>query len=264
MKPNSFSFRRFALLARIHYVENRQNYLYGIGIYALFMAYSIWRALDPDNPSMNAFEASTLFVSFCTPVLVAKHSFSAYYQPGKQIEALTLPATQGEKFLFVTLNTLLLSTLVIATFEIAASLVAPTLLAKGDVSIYQSAIIVGHWFRGLDEFIPIALLLLGSSVLACTMARKGNVGKPMLLIWSLVALLHLLPVILFHNGLGTSTGEINIPHFTATLEHLFTVGGTQIEFHTERLLWPQVWHTLIVPTILLIAAWFRFSEYETK
>lgn len=259
----SFSLGRVALLARKHYTENRQSYLIYVGIYLLFMAFSLWRALEPELPSMAAFESSLLFVSLVTPILAAKYSFSNYYQTGKQIDAFTLPATTGEKFLFATLNTLLLSALSIGIMEVAASLVAPESFEACEVSISYSYI-AGHWFGGLTEFLQLSAMFFAVSILACTMAHKGNVAKPMFAIWGVILLLHFLPIILFHDGYGTSVGEINIPHFSSTLEHLYTVGDTQIEFFTERFFLPEAWHSLIIPVILLVAAWFRFREYETK
>lgn len=259
----TFSFRRFALLARKHYSENRQSYLISAGIYLLFLAFALWRALDPEVPSMAFFESALLFVAFITPILAAKYNFTNYFQAGKQIEAFTLPATASEKFLFATLNSLLLTALAVVVFEVSASLVAPESFESCKYSIDYSYI-AGHWFGGLTEFLQISIMFFATSVLACTMAHKGNVAKPMLLIWAVIVLLHFLPVVLFHNGYGTSVGEINVPHFTSTLNHLYTVGDTQIEFHAERLFWPQVWHTFVIPAVMLVAAWFRFREYEAK
>lgn len=259
---NRFSFRRFWLLARKHYTENRQNYLIIAGIYALLLAYGIWACLRGDYPSLDAFEVMVIFAFIVTPILSAKMNFTPYVYTGKQMEGFTLPATQGEKFLFAVLNTILLTALAVTFIEVPASILHSHIDFAPDWS--NGSTLVGVWFSGLAPLVEVSLIFFSTAVLACTMAHKGNVAKPMFLIWAVLILIHAFPVLLLPAGDGASVAQLNVPFFTALFESSLTVGGTQLEFETAPLFSLAHWHTFVLPTMLVVAAWFKFKEYQVK
>ncbi len=259
---NRFSFRRFWLLARKHYTENRQNYLVIAGIYALMLAYGIWACLRGNYPSLDAFEVMVIFAFIVTPIWSAKMNFTPYVYTGKQLGGFTLPATQGEKFLFAVLNTILLTALAVALIEIPASILHSHIDFVPDWS--NGSTLVGVWFSGLAPLVEVSLIFFSTAILACTMAHRGNVGKPMFLIWGVLILIHALPILLLPQGDGTSIAELNVPSFTALFEGELWSGKTLLAFESERLITPALWHTFVLPAILLVSAWFKFKEYQVK
>ena len=258
----TFSLSRFALLARKHYTENRTNYLLGAGGYLLFLLLGLYGALRSELPSMNMLETIVIFVGFFVPIVIAKMSFVPYIWTNRQVEAFTLPATRGEKFLFATVNTFAVSALAIAGIEVAASLAAPDVYVEvGDVLLGHSHV-VGHWFAGLSEMLAVATMFAIIAIFACTMARKGNVAVPMFTTWGAVALLYALPTILLHNGDGLSVASMDFPAFIATFNNHIEVGETVLEYTTDKLVQPHWLFGLVVPAVLLVAAWFKFREKD--
>lgn len=259
---NRFSLSRFWLLARKHYTENRQNYLIFAGIYALVLAYGIWACLRGDYPSMDALEVSVIFAFICTPILGAKMNFTPYIYTGKQMGGFSLPATQGEKFLFAVLNTIFLTALAVSCIEVPASILHSHIDFVPDWS--NGSTLVGVWFAGLAPLVEVSLIFFSTSVLACTMAHRGNAAKPMFLIWGVLILIHAIPILLLPQGDGTSVAELNAPFFTALFEGQLWSGDTLLSFESERLFTLSGWQTFILPTILLLSAWFKFKEYQVK
>ena len=259
----TFSLRRFWLLIRKHYIENRQNYLIGAGIYLLFLAYAMWVFLRGEYPFPDAMEVCVIFAFILTPIIITKKSFFPYIRTTEQVGAFTLPATMGEKFLFGVLNPIFLTALAVSLFEIPASIVHDH---ASDFIPYwaENNSIVGMWFAGLGPIFEVAILFYSTAVLACTMAHKGNVAKPMFLIWAVLILIHAFPVLLLPAGDGASVAQLNVPFFTSLFESSLTVGGTQLEFETERLFALAHWHTFVLPTMLVVASWFKFKEYQAK
>lgn len=97
---NTFSFRRFALLVRKHYVETGRQHLYiAGGMFVLFVLVSRSEIMD------FYFFASVIF--FVGGALWLHRTCRAYYRPDEAQEAYTLPAAQGEKYLFCWLNSYL-------------------------------------------------------------------------------------------------------------------------------------------------------------
>lgn len=260
----TFSFCRVALLARKHYTENRTNYLIGVGGYLLFLLLGLYGVFRSELPSMNMLETIIIFVGFFVPIVIAKMSFVPYIWPNRQVEAFTLPATRGEKFFFGVFNTIVVSALAIAGIEVAASLAAPDVHPEvGDVLLGYSRI-VGHWFAGLSEMLAVVPMFAATAIFACSMARKGNVAVPMFTTWGAIALLYALPTFLLHNGDGLSVASLDFPAFITTLNSHIEVGETVLEYTTNKLVQPHWLIGLIVPAVLLVAAWFKFHEKDAK
>lgn len=257
----TFSFRRFCLLARKHYAENRTNYLIGLGGYLLFILLGLYGALREDKPSLSMFEAIITFTSVCTPIALAKMSFAPYILPNRQVEAFTLPATRNEKFIFSVVNTLLVSALAIVGVEVVASLVAPRLAILNDFEYVRS--IAGHWFAGLGGLLMMAIIFGTSAIFACTATRKGNVAVAMFATWLGIVLLYSFPTLLI-NFDGWSVATMEFPGFIATFNNHIDIGNTVMECTTQQLLQGSLWTKLALPIVLLVAAWFKFREYETK
>lgn len=258
----TFSFRRFGLLARKHYTENRINYLVGLGGYLMFLLLGLHGALRDNMPSLARLESILIFVAFFTPIAVAKMSLAPYIIPARQLEVFTLPATRGEKFLFAVVNTLLITSLAISGLEMTASLVAPRCAAWGD-GIAVSRSVVGHWWGALTELMVVLPMFATTTIFACTVTRKGRVAVPMLLTWGAIILLYLIPTILIDGG-GVSVASVNFPAFIYTFNNHVECGNTILECVTEPLMQSRWWLCLIMPAVLLVAAWFKFHEYETK
>lgn len=259
----TFSLRRFGLLVRKHYTENRQDYLIVAGIYTLFLAYALWGCLRGNYPSPDAMEVCAIFAFIMTPIISAKKSFFPYIRTAEQVGAFTLPATMGEKFLFGILNPILLTALAVSLFEVPASIIHDH--AADFIPHWSNEnAVIGMWFAGLAPIFEIAILFYATAVLACTMAHKGNVAKPMFLIWAVLILVHAFPVLLLPMGDGSSVAELNVPFFTSLFESSLTVGGTHLEFETERLFPLAHWHTYVLPAMLVVAAWFKFKEYQAN
>lgn len=258
----TFSFRRFGLLARKHYTENRINYFAGLGAYTLFLLLALQGALrEGSMPSLDRFEAIIIFVTFIFPIILAKMNFAPYIYPRYQIEAFTLPATRSEKFLFATVNTLLVSAVAIVGLEIAASLAAPRCAMLNEFGYART--ITGHWFAGLTEMLVIAPIFATSIIFAYTISHKGHVGLSLIATWGAIVLLYAIPSLLI-NGDGISIATMDFPAFITTLNNHIEVGNTLLECTTEKLVQPRWWNSLIMPAVLLVAAWFKFHEYETK
>ena len=259
----TFSLRRFWLLIRKHYTENRQNYLICSGIYLLFLAYAMWGCLRGEYPSPDAMEVCAIFAFIMTPIIASKNSFFPYIRTDEQVRAFTIPATMGEKFLFGVLNPIFLTALAVSLFEVPASIIHDH---SADFIPYwaENNTIVGMWFAGLGPIFEVAILFYSTAILACTMAHKGNVAKPMFLIWAVLILIHAFPVLLLPASDGASVAQLNVPFFTSLFESKLTVGNTQLSFETERLFDLAHWHTFVLPTMLVVAAWFKFKEYQAK
>lgn len=258
----TFSFRRFGMLARKHYAENRINYIAGLGGYLMFLLLGLYGALRENLPSLAMFESSIIFVAFFVPIVVAKMSFAPYIYPNRQVGAFTLPATRGEKYLFGMVNTLLLSALTIGGMEVAASLVAPHCAVLNDFDFVRS--IAGHWFAGLGELLVVMPMFASVTIFACTISRKGNLAVPMIITWATIALLYALPTLILQSCDGWSVATLEFPAFITTYNNHMDVGNLVFECTTERLFDTRWWQNLILPAVLLVAAWFKFREYETK
>lgn len=259
----TFSFRRFGMLARKHYAENRINYFACLGGYLMFLLLGLLGALREDMPSLDRLETILIFVAFFTPIFVAKMSFAPYILPARQMEAFTLPATRDEKFIFAVVNTLLITSLAISGLEVTASLVAPRCAMWGD-GIAVSRSVVGHWWGALTELMVVVPMFATTTIFACTTARKGHVVVPMLLVWGAIILLYLIPTALMDFGDGMSVATVNFPAFIYTFNNHIECGNTTLECVTEPLMQSRGWLCLIMPAVLLVVAWFKFREYETK
>lgn len=257
----TFSFRRFGLLARKHYTENRINYFAGLGAYTLFLLLALHGVLRDSMPSLDRFEAIIIFVTFFAPFILAKINFAPYTHTQRQVEALTLPATKGEKFLFATLNTFVVLAVAIVGLEVVASLVAPRCAELNEFAFVRS--ITGHWFAGLTEILAIAPIFATSIIFAYTISHKGHVGLSLIATWGAIVLLYAIPSLLI-NGDGISIATMDFPAFITTLNNHIEVGDTLLECTTEKLVQSRWWNSLIMPAVLLVAAWFKFHEYETK
>lgn len=258
----TFSFRRFGMLARKHYTENRINYIAGLGGYLMSLLLGLYGALRENLPSLSMFESGIVFVAFFVPIAVAKMSFAPYIYPNRQVGAFTLPATRVEKYLFGMVNTLLVSIIAIAGMEVAASLVAPHCAALNDFDFVRS--IAGHWFAGLGELLVVMPMFASVTIFACTASRKGNVAIPMIATWAAIALLYALPTLILQSCDGWSVATLEFPAFITTYNNHMDVGNLVFECTTERLFDTRWWQNLILPAVLLVAAWFKFREYETK
>lgn len=258
----TFSFRRFGMLARKHYAENRINYAAGLGGYLMFLLLGLYGALRENLPSLSMFESIVVFVAFIVPIAVAKMSFAPYSYPKRQVEAFTLPATRSEKYLFAAVNTLLVTALAVGVIEVAASLVAPHCAVLNDFDFVRS--IAGHWFAGLGELLVIMPLFASVTIFACTISRKGNLAVPMIITWATIALLYALPTLIMQNWDGWSVATVDFPAFTTTYNNHLEIGDTTFVYTTERLFDTRWWHSLILPAVLLVVGWFKFREYETK
>lgn len=257
----TFSFRRFGLLARKHYAENRINYSAGLGGYLMLLLFGLHGALRDNIHSLGIFESGIIFVAFFAPIIVAKMSFAPYIYTNRQVESFTLPATRGEKYLFGVVNTILVSALAIGGFEMVASLVAPHCAVLNDFDFVRS--IAGHWFAGLGELLVIIPMYTSVTIFACTITRKGNIAIPFIVTWAAIALLYALPSILINLD-GWSVATLEFPAFVTTYNNHIDVGNTVLECTTERLFDTRWWHNLVMSAVLLVAAWFKFREYETK
>lgn len=258
----TFSFRRFGQLARKHYTENRINYIAGLGGYLFFILLCLGGALREDKPSLDRFESVIIFVNFFVPIVLAKINFIPYISTNRQVEAFTLPATRGEKFIFAVVNTFVGWALAIVGLEVIASLVAPRCALLNEFVYAHS--IVGHWFARLDEMLIVTPVFATAAIFACTATRKGNAFVPMVITLGAIVLLYSLPTILLDNVGGTSVATLDFPAFIITLNNHMDIGQTVLESTTEKLMQPRLWHYMFVPTVLLISAWFKFREYETK
>ena len=86
---------------------------------------------------------------------------------------------------------------------------------------------------------------------------------PMIITWATIALLYALPTLLI-NFDGWSVATLDFPAFITTYNNHMDVGNLVFECTTERLFDTRWWQNLILPAVLLVAAWFKFREYETK
>ena len=123
----TFSLRRLGLVAHKHYAENRTSYLYGALALLGLLGLCAMLSLTGNVKHIASFEAVNVMIACVAPIAVAKLSLHDSMMTGKQIGYYTLPATDGEKFLFALLNTLVLSALAVATFEVVASIISDSI-----------------------------------------------------------------------------------------------------------------------------------------
>lgn len=255
----SFSLGRVALLARKHYAENRTNYLVGFGGYLLFLVLALQGAFRDTLPSLDRFDVVIIFAAFFLSAILTKMNFTPYIYPNRQVEAYSLPATRGEKFLFAIVNTFVVTLVAIVGLEVAASLVAP----RCNEFIYSHTI-SGHWFTELTEVFVLMPMFISTVIFACTASRKGNFGVSLILTWGVIALLYCIPSLLLCNGNGTSVATMDFPAYIVTFNNHFEVGSTILECTTEQMCQPHWWYCFFTPAVLIVAAWFKFKEHETK
>jgi hypothetical protein len=107
-------------------------------------------------------------------------------------------------------------------------------------------------------------MFISTVIFACTTSRKGNFGVSLIFTWGVIALLYFIPSLLLCNGNGTSVATMDFPAYIVTFNNHFEVGNTILECTTEQMCQPHWWYCFFTPAVLIVAAWFKFKEHETK
>ena len=258
---NTFSFRRLWLLARKHYSENRRPYLIGVACYAFVLFICFWCWLGGEVEDDFLMEFAFMWSAIFIPVVVAKINFSDSMKRGSSQIYYSLPATEGEKFLFALLNTLVVSAVGIAVCEVCASLLHDATPPRPD-RIGGDYSAIGHWFANLGDMIVIALLFMSGSVVACS-ASKDKSGTGFAFVMSALAVLFFLPELFIapQGDYLISTEGFIVGGNTLYCDYA-TAGGLDVWFLTPPVLPFHEWYNAIVPALLVVIGWFKFRERE--
>lgn len=258
---NKFSFRRLWLLARKHYSENRRPYLVGLACYAIVIFICFWCWLGGEYEDNFLLEMAFLWSSILIPITVSKISFGDSMKRGSRQIYYTLPATQGEKFLFALLNTLIMSAAAIVVCEVSASLLHTAIPERPGI-FYDGQTPVGHWFANVGQLVSLSALILGGAVLACS-SSKDNSAKAMAFVMIALILGILAPQLFLPVNGDYTIGTTSFIIGGNTLYCDYTVaGGLKVEFLTSPVLPFYGWYNAIVPALLVVIGWFKFRERE--
>lgn len=255
----TFSLRRLGLVARKHYAENRTSYLYDALALLGLLGLCATLSLTGNVKHIASFEAMNVCVACIVPFVVAKFSLSDSMMTGKQIGYYTLPATDGEKFLFALLNTLVLSALAVATFEVVASIISDS-LPQGH---FHTTALVGRWFESGWVYAQLGLFWMSASMLAMSMAQDSPI-KPMVLIIGVLAIINFAPLCIFPPANEIFVQSLDVTRFTSSVAGTFHYGNSVLDIIARPFGYESWWNDVWLPIILTIAAWFKFRERQSK
>ena len=255
----TFSLRRLGLVAHKHYAENRTSYLYGALALLGLLGLCAMLSLTGNVKHIASFEAMNVMIACVAPIAVAKLSLHDSMMTGKQIGYYTLPATDGEKFLFALLNTLVLSALAVATFEVVASIISDS-IPQGH---FHETALVGRWFEGGWVYAQLGLFWMSASMLAMSMAQDSPI-KPMVLIIAILAIINFAPLVIFSSESEIFIQSLDVTRFTSSVAGTFKFGNSVLDFIARPFGYEMWWNDVWLPIILTIAAWFKFRERQSK
>lgn len=256
----SFSLRRLWLLARKHYSENRRHYLVGVACYALVLFVCFWSWLGGEYENDVVLEMAFLWSAMVMPILVAQISFADSMKRGSRQMHYTLPATQGEKFLFALLNTLVVSAAAIAVCEVGASLLFAEVPER--LGADRGNFVLGHWFANVGQLTALSTLFMGGAVLGCS-ASKDWRSKTWVFVWVAMVLVYFTPHFFLSPGGDYTIGTDSFLIGGNTLYCDYTTaGGLQVGFLTPPVLPFYEWYNIVVPALLVVVGWFKYRERE--
>ena len=257
---NRFSMRRLAMLFRKHYIENGRLYLLLLAGGVLLLAFSVLSTVV--NHDMYFFELVVFFSSIFFPLLMAKMSFAPYYQTKQKIVAFTLPATQGEKYTFAVVNTIVSTLIICAIIEVAASLVAPYMESPD-----YSPVGVGSWFGIWWNTISTALIVGSMMIFACS-SSKDSPMKNFMLVACLFIIAGFIPTLLLRadSMMWLQERPTFLMLTSADLVSVFTEGSSFVMYHNNVSLGRVVALAgdLWWPVVMITAGYFRFREHQMR
>lgn len=160
----TFSFRRFALLVRKHYVETGRQHLYIAGGMFVLLVLALF-VFDITNTYF-LFAAMVFLVG---GALWLNRTCSAYYRPDEAQEAYTLPATQGEKYLFCWLNSYVVYYIFFILIQ-SVTTAFSRIGAKGMLRLEFSDLVWFGW-----RFLLMATLFHALALFCCSWAKRNPI-----------------------------------------------------------------------------------------
>lgn len=170
MHNDSLSFRRIALYARKHYMENAK--FYGFTALAILLALLGQYLLDYNerNYSSNAFALAII-----TGILWLNRTFRPFYKPKMATLNYMLPLTQTEKYIFCWFNSLIAFGAVFTLLYLAAiAFGRSTGIAMPELGWFP------NWYDGED--LTYLLLFQSLAMLVCSGA-KGSPVRGYVIVW---------------------------------------------------------------------------------
>lgn len=258
---NSFTLRRFAMLWRKHYIESGRLYLLALAGVLVVIAGATLTTFH--HRDMYFYEGIALFSAMFFPLLVAKMSFASYYITKQKMTAFTLPATQGEKYLFGVVNTLAVSLAIYGLIEVGASITAQFV----EFEDYVAIVGVGSWFDTCWDNIRLILLVSSMMIFACSMSKDSPV-KAFGFTCVAFILLGFIPTLLVPTDGSMFLAERPsfLPMTQAELRTLIYEGDTVFTFTNEVSAGRLVRYVgeVFVPVVMLLAGYFKFREHQMR
>lgn len=170
MHNDSFSFRRIALYARKHYIENAR--FYGFTALAILLALLGQFLLDYNERS---YSSNATALAVITGILWLNRTFRPFYKPKMATLNYMLPLTQTEKYFFCWFNSLIaFGTIFTLLYLAAIAFGRITGIATPELGWFP------NWYSGED--LIFLLLFQSLAMLVCSGAKTSPV-RGYVIIW---------------------------------------------------------------------------------